>query len=103
MPQEQFIPPCVTFNRKCSISSVSKRRFWPRKYSTEELFRIKIGSVFLCYFLLQSQKKVEQFDASKRCDEDARKFGPLCSPCRDGRASIKLVDVSILFPTIQTG
>jgi len=41
------------------------------------MYRIKIGSVFLCYFLLQSQKKVEQFDASKRCDEDARKFGTL--------------------------
>jgi hypothetical protein len=79
--------------------SVSKRRFWPGRYSTQETFRIKIGSVFLCYFLLQSQKKVEQFDASKRCDEDARKFGPLCSPCPDGQASIKLVDVSILFPT----
>jgi len=28
------------------------------EFSTEKIFRIKIGSAFLCYFLLQRQKKV---------------------------------------------
>jgi len=58
MPQEQFIPPCVTFNRKCSISSVAKTPILARRYSTEETFRIKIGCAFFVTFFAQA-KKVE--------------------------------------------
>jgi len=49
-------------------------RDWPGKCSGEGIFRIKIGSAFLCYFLLQRQKKVEtSLDRQKKGKQQSAK------------------------------
>ena len=59
LQHKEFIPSCIVIRCKVfDVVSVSKRRFWPSEWLREEKFRIKIGSAFLCYFLLQKQKKV---------------------------------------------
>ena len=41
---KELIPSCLLSDRKCSWGSVPNCRFWPRRYSTWEMFRINPDS-----------------------------------------------------------
>src|SRR4030095_4248731 len=81
----EIIPSCLMFNIVCSTGFTRPEPILLRKCSGEEIYRIKIGSAFLCYFLLQRQKKVETMICTSKESE------PDCSCQRRVRLKAKEV------------